>query len=518
VDRGRRRAWGILTKRSATSTAILTIIAAVALALPPPAVARARSAVVRPKLPPTSLTVMEFNIEYGGTLVDLGKVVEAVQTGGASVVCIEEAYGHMRRLARRLGWPYYDPARQIVSQYPIYSPPDGDKTYAYIGVGPGAVAVANAHLPSSPYSPNLILRKGAALKQVLAAENRGRVPQITSVIDAVSGTPSSPVQLGIPTFIAGDFNSPSDLDWTSAMVGARPQIKYAVDWPVTRALEDAGFIDSFRAIHPDPATTPGLTWPAARPKVSGWNPPPDAPQDRIDYIFSSGAATPTDSEVIGEPGSPGVWKSVTPWPSDHRALVSTFDVTPATPPALVSPDVQLATAGDPVTINWLSPAVAPAQMCLQRQGAVFVITNCFVVSGAEGQWSEGLSQAGRYRIKLLDASYNVLASAPLWIQTSGSYPQVGTGKRVYPSGQPIRVWWRNSPGNRWDWVGIYHRGANPHVAWYLDWAYTDATVQGHLILNPDSHGPWPLSPGRYSVYLLIDDSYTKMAAGNFRVR
>ena len=102
-------------------------------------------------------------------------------------------------------------------------------------------------------------------------------------------------------------------------------------------------------------------------------------------------------------------------------------------------------------------------------------------------------------------------------QAPGSHPEIATVKRTYRTGQPIKVRWKNAPGNRWDWVGIYHRGANPNVAWYLDWAYTKATVQGHLTLSEASHGPWPLAPGKYSVYLLVDDSYKKIAQGTFTI-
>jgi hypothetical protein len=39
-----------------------------------------------------------------------------------------------------------------------------------------------------------------------------------------------------------------------------------------RGMEHAGFNDSYRAVHPDPVKDSGLTWPAARPFVKGYNP------------------------------------------------------------------------------------------------------------------------------------------------------------------------------------------------------------------------------------------------------
>ena len=84
-------------------------------------------------------------------------------------------------------------------------------------------------------------------------------------------------------------------------------------------------------------------------------------------------------------------------------------------------------------------------------------------------------------------------------------------------GEPIDVSWHAAPANRWDWVGIYRRGADPNIAYYILWLYTDASVEGSIVLDRAANGPWPLKPGKYSVYLLVDDSYEKIAAGNFTV-
>ena len=90
------------------------------------------------------------------------------------------------------------------------------------------------------------------------------------------------------------------------MVGTRDYVKFVVDWPVSRAVEAAGFSDSWRAVHPDPLESLGLTWWAARPKVEGWNPGPNAPQDRIDFIYSAGPAQATAAQLAGEKGGPEV--------------------------------------------------------------------------------------------------------------------------------------------------------------------------------------------------------------------
>ena len=63
---------------------------------------------------PAHLRVMEFNIEYGGTVVSFDSIVEAVRAADADVVAIEEGQGNVPRLARALGYPYYDVRLQVL--------------------------------------------------------------------------------------------------------------------------------------------------------------------------------------------------------------------------------------------------------------------------------------------------------------------------------------------------------------------------------------------------------------------
>ena len=217
---------------------------------------------------PRTLKVMVFNIEYGGTQVSFKKVAEALKKASPDVVGLEEAETNTARLARLAGYPYYNAGLQIVSRYPIIEPSGAGGVYAFIEVQPGyVVAISNVHLPSDPYGPNWI-RDGKSADQVIALEKRLRLPAIKQQVLVL---PKVAAQ-GIPVFVTGDFNSPSHLDYTQAAVGTRPEVKYVVDWPVSQAMADAGFKDSYRLAHPDPVKDPGLTWWAARPKVPGWNP------------------------------------------------------------------------------------------------------------------------------------------------------------------------------------------------------------------------------------------------------
>ena len=118
--------------------------------------------------------------------------------------------------------------------------------------------------------------------------------------------------------IAGDFNEPSHRDWSAATVSAGLQ-PLPVAWPGTRKLEAAGFIDTFRAAYPDAVTKPGITW---TPTTAADD--PEDHHDRIDFVFARGDALQVlASGVIGEK-APEADIVVTPWPSDHRAVVSTI--------------------------------------------------------------------------------------------------------------------------------------------------------------------------------------------------
>jgi len=147
----------------------------------------------------------------------------------------------------------------------------------------------------------------------------------------------------MPVFLLGDFNTPSHRDWTEDTINARPQMKYAVEWPVTKAVEDAGFVDTFRAIYPDPVANPGITWSYGHPYPS-LN--PNDALDRIDLLFAANTDEILDSEIVGDAGTPNVDIGITTYPSDHRAVVSTVRVVPAILPPFVAVDQRLLTQGD----------------------------------------------------------------------------------------------------------------------------------------------------------------------------
>jgi hypothetical protein len=333
---------------------------------------------------------------------------------------------------------------------------------------------------------------------------------------------------GMPVFLAGDFNAPSHRDWTEAAIQV-PQVNpndkaYPVDWPVSEVVEGAGFRDSFRQLHPDPVAVPGLTWPANRPFVTGYNPYRRGdPRDRVDFIYDAGPATPVSTEIVGEAGVPGVDVVVSPWPTDHRAVVTTFDVQAAAPPVMLSPDRRLidtdgsvrvrfhTDGGDGERIVAVPAGGGPADAAVAD--AAVATADGSVDLAPSGGWT-----AGDYEAVLVDGSGAAVTSAPFWVQEPGGKPRLAVTDPVVARGNPIEVTWTRAPGNRWDWIGIYRRGADPLVASYIDYAYTEATVAGTKAIDRHAVGSWPLPPGRYSAYLLRDDDYVELARADFSVR
>jgi exonuclease III len=119
--------------------------------------------------------------------------------------------------------------------------------------------------------------------------------------------------------VTGDFNEPSVHDWTPEAVAAG-QKPVAVKWPTTGRLVADGFIDAYRAIHPDPVAKPAYTWTPRYDEAAT-----DDHPDRIDFVLVRGeGARVTDAAIVGEDG-PRSDIVVMPWPSDHRAVVAEID-------------------------------------------------------------------------------------------------------------------------------------------------------------------------------------------------
>jgi exodeoxyribonuclease-3 len=292
----------------------------------------------------TILTVMTFNTWGGGA--NEGKPIDetaaVIRAAGADIIGIQETREEgpdcseetcppasdsvAAKLAQALGFHHYEQAKTndalwanaILSRYPIGAATPNDLGVA-IDVEGRRVFAFNIHFTDFPYQPYQVfgipygeapfLKTGAEAAQAAAAARGSGVALLVEDLKAAAGADAA--------FVFGDFNEPSHRDWTArtAAAGRHP---FAVDFPTARAVENQGFVDAYRAAHPDEVATPGYTWEAiARPADV------QVHHDRIDYVFARGAKLAVEQARIFGEKTPQADVVVTPWPSDHRAVVAT---------------------------------------------------------------------------------------------------------------------------------------------------------------------------------------------------
>jgi endonuclease/exonuclease/phosphatase family metal-dependent hydrolase len=454
---------------------------------------------------------MTFNVWYGGVSVDLGQIGAAIRAAGADVVGVQEPEGDLSRIADAAGLPYVDESLHLISRYPLFEAERRGVRFAYAEVARDrVVAIENVHMPCCPYGPNLV-KLGKSADDVLVLERRTRLAAIKPYLGPLGALAHS----GVPVLVTGDFNSPSHLDWTNEAAAAR-DLPYPLEWPASAALADAGFHDSYREAHPDPTETPGLTWTAGQP------PPRMRPQethDRIDWVLAAGPAETVSSDVVGEEGGPDVGVGVSPWGSDHRAVVSELSVEPAPAPYLVDADPRVVERGDRVTLRYAlagggpgrvvgivagaDPSAKPAQTLPIYDASDHVAPMFGTVAMAPG----------RYSAVLLERDGGVLASSPFWVAQPGARPRIATDRATYARGTPIDVSWSGGPGNKLDYVAIFPAN-DPSLYSYLGFRYVDAKPAGTVRFGVGSS----LEPGRYVARLMLDDGYSVIAETPFEVR
>ncbi len=251
----------------------------------------------------TTIKVMTFNI-WGGGGDNLNKCIQAIQSSGADIIGIQEASGTLSTIATSLGF-YYDEGTSTLSRYPITAVQGWGYGQAVTVSLPSGkdIYVFNCHLTAYPYGPYALPDVEAALQAELQTQWAGLQPILLNM--------SSYIATGKPCFLTGDFNVSSHLDYAN------------VPWKCSRECVRAGLVDSYRYVHPGNRTYPpsfdfndlGITW---TPKPA--REPYDI-FDRIDLVYSGGNnVVCTVSEELDSRNS------VTPWPSDHRAVVSTFSL------------------------------------------------------------------------------------------------------------------------------------------------------------------------------------------------
>ena len=203
----------------------------------------------------------------------------------------------------------------ILSRFPIVAAsPNG--LGVIVEVNGRRLGVFNIHPTDYPYQPYQLLDipYGDApfldtAEEAVAAADAARGETLRLLREDLAWAADTEAQV-----IFGDFNEPSHRDWSvrAAAAGRHP---LSVPWPLVRSLEDDGFVDALRSVHPDEIKKAAYTWtPTTRPDD------PADHHDRIDFVLVRGAKLSVEAAGIVGEKAPEADLVVTPWPSDHRAV------------------------------------------------------------------------------------------------------------------------------------------------------------------------------------------------------
>lgn len=281
------------------------------------------------------LTVLSWNVWHGGHSKAYPEkgcegTIGILKKSNADVILMVETYGAAPMIADSLGYQYNLISNNlcIFSRYPIvkkYAFPDSIATFNFGGV--------EIDMDGTPvrlfdtwlhYLPDMrLVPTDKTEQEILAWDDAGtRDEEIRKIIGVLK--PILAESDSIPVIMGGDFNSHSHLDWTEATKNLYNHGGAVVNWTVSKAMERAGFKDSFREINPDPIKNIGTTWLTDADSLETVN-----RQDRIDFIYYQGktiqaVASECYDTILGEMFS---FKGDDFfYASDHGFVLTTFKI------------------------------------------------------------------------------------------------------------------------------------------------------------------------------------------------
>lgn len=260
-------------------------------------------------------------------IVALGEV--RAESDPCTAVCPATGPSRAPEIAAALGYSFYEQQQQnealwanaILSRYPIAESTANDLGVVINAAG-RRVAMFGIHLTDYPYQPYQLLGieyDGAPFLDTadaaIAAATAARGPGLDLLLADLASVADVDA-----VFVGGDFNEPSHRDWSerAAAIGRHPR---AVRWPTILQLESIGFVDSYRNVFPDEIENPGFTW-TPTSTVDNKN----DHHDRIDFILVRAAGAKVESAAVVGEKRPNADIVITPWPSDHRAVVTTVSM------------------------------------------------------------------------------------------------------------------------------------------------------------------------------------------------
>lgn len=323
-----------------------------------------------------TLRVLQFNLWQEGTSVPGGfeQIVDVIAASDADLVTLSEVRNYEGRdLHARLiaaladeGEAYYGRFVAgdvgLLSRWPIeHAEPVSDDVTSVIAYHlrhprAGRLVVAVAHLDYTHYAVYLPRGYDGVTWQMIDDDGDGEPDPVTAVdavltMDAGSTRDESHAAFlayaardelaDVPVIYAGDYNEGSHLDWTDATAELFDHHGVVIAWPNSVALAEAGFVDAWRQVHPDPVRYHGATWPSSTSagESTAWIPKADE-RDRIDVVFHNGVGLAARAAWIVGPRSYWVRGELVepdtdarfalsdlPWPSDHKGVLVDFELT-----------------------------------------------------------------------------------------------------------------------------------------------------------------------------------------------
>lgn len=259
------------------------------------------------------LNLMAWNIWHGGRRhgreIGPRQVIDFIKDTGTDIVMMQETYGSGALIADALDYYFYLASTNIsvMSKYPIL---ETKSIYDAFRCGLTTIQlsadqkinVASLWIHYLPAWRKDSRDPKATAARLIEGEGKTRHKEIKEIVRLLD--PYIQKANEVPFIIGGDFNSPSHKDWIRAT--AEWHNGLTVEWPVSKVMMEADFVDSFREIRPDiNYASPTMT--AERLTY------------RIDYIYYKGKNLKAiDSDMHFK------YKGI--WPSDHPAVTTTLSI------------------------------------------------------------------------------------------------------------------------------------------------------------------------------------------------
>lgn len=288
--------------------------------------------------PVANLKVLSWNIWHAGHYKKYNdKACEGtrgiLKKSDADVILMIETYGCSDEIADHLGYYHrlLSSNLSIYSRYPIVKTitfPDSISTSNFGGVELDVkgkrVRVFDTWLNYLPDERLVPTDKSEA--EILAWDDEGtrddEIRRIMSVMRPFMAESDS-----IPIIMTGDFNDHSHLDWTEATKDLYNHGGAVVHWTASKVMEENGFKDSFREMHPDPSKSveelgPTWYWTGDESEIKDR-------LDRIDFIYYQGKKIrPVKSESYNTDigGMLDFYGDQFFYASDHGFVMTTFSL------------------------------------------------------------------------------------------------------------------------------------------------------------------------------------------------